>query len=83
MSESQEQPKKLDPTKPDSTRGVQLTLGLLCFLFFLDGLSNVFTTSGSGSHADQTLRLVFGVVQMVFGGVGAAIYGWSLMRNRT
>jgi hypothetical protein len=78
MSESQQQPKK-----PDSTRAMQLTVGILCFLFFCNGLGNVVTTSESGSRLDQTIRLVLGVVQMVFGGIGAAVTGWLIMRNRT
>jgi hypothetical protein len=80
MSESQPQ-----PTKRDSARTIQFAIGILCFLCFINGLSDVVTASAAPavSIADQTIRLVFGGGSMVFGGIGAALAGWLVMRNRT
>jgi hypothetical protein len=74
MPESQQQPKKLD-----SARAMQITVGILCLCFFFSGLGDVVNASESG----RTISLVLGFVQMVFGGFGAALTGWSVMRNRT
>jgi len=61
---------------------MQLTVGILCLLFFFNGLGNVVTASGSGSRLDQTISLVLGVVQMVFGGIGAACVGRLVFTKR-
>ena len=73
MSESQQQPKN-----PDSFRGMHFTLGIMCIMLVLFGLSEVLAASESGS----TFKLVLGIVMMVFGGIAAAGYGWLATRNR-
>jgi hypothetical protein len=86
MPESQQQPmpeSQQQPKKPDSARVMQITVGILCFLWFVSGLNKVFTTSQSESRLDQTISLVLGVVQMVSGGIGVAVTGWLVLRKRT
>jgi hypothetical protein len=66
MSEVHEQPKK-----PDSGRAILLGAGLACMGVFLYGLAEVLWASESGS----TIKLVLGVLGMIFGGIGAACVG--------
>ena len=75
MSEPQQEPKK-----PDTFRAVHLPLGIMCLVGVLLGLSEVVDNA---NESGSTFKLVLGVVMLVFGGMGAAIYGWLAFRKRT
>jgi len=73
MSEPHEQPKK-----PDSGRAMQLAAGLACLGVFLSGLAEVLWASDSAS----TIKLVLGILEMIFGGIGAACVGRVVLTTR-
>ena len=75
MSEHQQELKKTD-----SFRATHLPLGIMCLVGVLLGLSEVLDNA---NESGSTIKLVLGVVMLVFGGIGAAIYGWLAIRNRT
>ena len=75
MSEPQQEPKK-----PDSFRVIHLPLGIMCLMGVFLGLSEVLDNA---NDSGSTFKLVLGVLILVSGGIGAAIYGWLAFRNRT
>ena len=75
MSEPQPEPKK-----SDSFRAIHLPLGIMCLMGVFLGLIEVLDNA---NESGSTFKLVLGIVMLVFGGVGAATYGWLAIRNRT
>jgi hypothetical protein len=73
MSEPQQQ-----PSRGKQDRLHYFFLGLLCLMFFFDGLERVVTAGESGS----TLKMVLGVAGMVLGGTGAAYAVWLIFLKR-
>jgi hypothetical protein len=76
-------PESQQPKKPDSARAMLFTAGILCFVGFVSGLVTVTTISDAGSRLGRTISLVGGIGAMVCGGIGTALAGWLVMRNRT
>jgi hypothetical protein len=73
MSEAHEQPKK-----PASGRAILLGAGWACLGVFFYGLAEVLWARESGS----TIELVWGVLGMVFGVIGAACIGRLVLTKR-
>jgi hypothetical protein len=63
MSEPHEEPKN-----PDSRRAILNGAGFACLGVFFSGLGDVLWANESASD----IKLVFGVLEMIFGGIGAA-----------
>jgi hypothetical protein len=64
--------------KPDSGRAILLAAGFACVGVFIFGLDKVVTASESGN----TIKLVLGVLGMVFGGMGAVCVGRPVFTKR-
>ena len=52
--------------------------GIMCGLGALIGIESII----EGLEAGRTFRLIFGIVMLVFGGLGFAVYMWMYFRKR-
>jgi hypothetical protein len=66
MSEAHEQAKK-----PDSGRAIVVGAGFACLGVFLSGVAKILWANESSG----TINLVLAVLEMIFGGIGAACIG--------